>query len=91
MPDFVHVEGLKEHELAWSSSRRELAAIEKTLFNRSEDLQRITQTTIWWITDSANLTKYLVKGSGCIDIMGADLEDFGKSTRATPGYLPSVG
>jgi hypothetical protein len=69
MPDFVHVEGLKEHELAWSSSRRELAAIEKTLFTRSRDLRRDTQTTIWWITDSANLTKYLVKGSGRIEIM----------------------
>jgi hypothetical protein len=64
LPDFMHVEDLANHELGWSSSRRELAAIEKTLFTRGMALRQSEQTTVWWLTDSRNLTKYLTKGSG---------------------------
>jgi hypothetical protein len=70
IPDFSFSEELKESEKKEFSSVRELLAIERTLdvIARSGTLQPAGWTTLWWLTDNANVEKFLAKGSGKLRI-----------------------
>jgi hypothetical protein len=67
---------LQDEEKKESSSVRELSAILRTLdhINVSSQLQTAEWTTLWWLTDNANVEKMIAKGSGKLRITRGVLE-----------------
>jgi hypothetical protein len=65
--NFVYIQELSALEKTWSSSSRELCAIQHALEEVSFMLD--TPMTFFWITDNANVEKFLRKGSGDPEIL----------------------
>jgi hypothetical protein len=65
LPDFSFLAELKEEEKVESSSARELLAILRTLDHMaaSGGLKATAWTTLWWLTNNANVEKMIAKGS----------------------------
>jgi hypothetical protein len=74
LPAFDFFSFLTEEEASWSSSRRELLALQRTLEGKSELLSSKGPITLWWLTDNSNVSKFLSKGSGKLEIMLQVLE-----------------
>jgi hypothetical protein len=76
MPKFSYTSMLDPSEREESSSVRELIAIERTLnhMSQSESLKPTQWTTLWWLTDNANVEKMIAKGSGKLRITKLVLE-----------------
>jgi hypothetical protein len=76
IPEFSFSAELQDKEKKESSSVRELLAILRTLdhINGSSQLQTSEWTTLWWLTDNANVEKMIVKGSGKLRITRVVLE-----------------
>jgi hypothetical protein len=70
IPEFSFSAELQDEEKKESSSVRELLAILRTLdhINDSSQLQTSEWTTLWWLTDNANVEKMIAKGSGKLRI-----------------------
>jgi hypothetical protein len=76
IPEFSFSAELEETEKKESSSVRELLAILKTSDHMMElhSLKPLSWTTLWWLTDNANVEKMLAKGSGKLRITRLVLE-----------------
>jgi hypothetical protein len=76
LPDFSFSDELKDTEKVKSSSVREPLAIERTLdfMATSGKLAPSQWTTLWWLTDNANVEKMPAKGSGKLRITRLILE-----------------
>jgi hypothetical protein len=76
IPEFSFSAELQDEEKKESSSVRELLAILRTLdhINVSSQLQTSEWTTLWWLTDNANVEKMIAKGSGKLRITRVVLE-----------------
>jgi hypothetical protein len=76
IPEFSFSAELQDEEKKESSSVRELLAILRTLdhINDSSPLQPSEWTTLWWLTDNANVEKMIAKGSGKLRITRVVLE-----------------
>ena len=60
---------LAEDEKKWSSSRRELVAIDKALTVKAEFFKAQEFQSVFWLTDNSNVVKIFNKGSGKADIL----------------------
>jgi hypothetical protein len=70
LPDFTHVKTLSAVEATWSSSRRELCAVQHALEHLAAVYGRFpVHTTLFWLSDNQNVAKFLSKGSGKTAIM----------------------
>jgi hypothetical protein len=70
LPDFTHVKTLSAVEATWSSSRRELCAVQHALEHLAAVHGRFpVHTTLFWLSDNQNVAKFLSKGSGKTAIM----------------------
>jgi hypothetical protein len=74
LPSFDLFSCLSAEEAGWSSSRRELLALQRTLEGKSELLSSKGPITLWWLIDNSNVSKFLSKGSGKLPIMLQVLE-----------------
>jgi hypothetical protein len=76
MPEYSYTSTLNPSEREESSSVRELLAIERTLDHmaQSGSLKPTQWTTIWWLTNNANVEKMIAKGSGKLRITKLVLE-----------------
>jgi hypothetical protein len=74
---------LEDSEKIELSSARELLAILRTLEHMlaAGDLAPAQWTTLWWLTDNANVEKMLAKGSGKLRITHLVLEILKKGRR----------
>jgi hypothetical protein len=72
--DFMFTQALLPYEALESSTFREMAAILKTLQSRAKALRMLTMTTLWWITDSENVSRIFRRGSGEIVLMRLALQ-----------------
>jgi hypothetical protein len=70
LPEFSFSSNLTNSEKKESSSCRELLAIQRTLehMTSTRSLQQEEWTTLFWLTDNANVEKMLAKGSGILRI-----------------------
>jgi hypothetical protein len=69
LPAFDLFSSLTEEEKLWSSSCRELIALQRTLDAKADLLSSKGPVTLWWLTDNSNVAKFLAKGSGKLVIM----------------------
>jgi hypothetical protein len=76
IPEFSFSAELQDEEKKESYLVRELLAILRTLdhINDSSQLQTSEWTTLWWLTDNANIEKMIAKGSGKLRITRVVLE-----------------
>jgi hypothetical protein len=72
--DFMFTQALLPYEALESSTFREMAAILKTLQSRAKALRMLTMTTLWWITDSENVSRIFRRGSGEIVLIRLALQ-----------------
>jgi hypothetical protein len=91
IPEFSFSAELQDKEKKESSSVRELLAILRTLdhINDSSQLQPSEWTTLWWLTDNANVKKMIAKGSGKLRITPVVLEILPKG-RALKYDVPQI-
>jgi hypothetical protein len=57
LKDFQFTQALLLHEVAQSSTYREMSAVLKTLLCCQKQLQVNFPTTLWWLTDSENVAR----------------------------------
>jgi hypothetical protein len=83
IPEFSFSTELQDSEKTESLSVRELLAISKTLDHMllSGELKPAAWTTLWWLTDNANVEKMLAKGSGKLRITGLVMEILWKGSK----------
>jgi hypothetical protein len=74
LSDFVFVQDLLPHEIVQSSTYREMSAILKTLLCKGHTLRMAETTTLWWLTDSENVSRIFRRGSGDIVLMKLALQ-----------------
>jgi hypothetical protein len=55
LKDFQFTQALLPHEVAESSTHREMSAVLKTLLCCQKQLRMTSPTTLWWLTDSENV------------------------------------
>jgi hypothetical protein len=62
--NFQFTQGLLPHEMAESSTHREMSAVLKTLLCCQGELCMTSATTLWWLTDSENVARIFRRGMG---------------------------
>jgi hypothetical protein len=90
MPEFSYTSTLDPSEREELSSVRELLAIERTLDHMAQSgkLKPTQWTTLWWLTDNANVEKMIAKGSGKLRIAKLVLEILHKARALKFGVEP---
>jgi hypothetical protein len=54
---FVFTQALLPHEILQSSTHSEMSVILKTSLCRADTLRMASTTTLWWLTDSENVSR----------------------------------
>jgi hypothetical protein len=72
--NFQFTQALLPHEMAESSTHREMSAVLKTLFCCQGELCMTSATTLWWLTDSENVARIFRRGSGDLSLMRLALQ-----------------
>jgi hypothetical protein len=74
LKNFQFTQALLLHEMAKSSTHREMSAVLKTLLCCQGELRMTSATTLWWLTDSENVTRIFRRGSGDLSLMRLALQ-----------------
>jgi hypothetical protein len=72
--NFQFTQALLPHEMAESSTHREMSAVQKTLLCCQTQLPMASTTTLWWLTDSENVVRIFGRGSGDLSLMRLALQ-----------------
>jgi hypothetical protein len=62
LKDFQFTQALLPHEVAESSTHREMSAVLKTLLCCQKQLRMTSPTTLWWLMDSENVARIFRRG-----------------------------
>jgi hypothetical protein len=74
LKDFQFTQVLLPHEVAESSTYREMSSVRKTLLCCQKQLRMTTPTALWWLTDSENVALIFRRGSGDLALMRLALQ-----------------
>jgi hypothetical protein len=74
LKNFQFTQALLPHEMAESSTHREMSAVLKTLLCCQGELRMTSATTLWWLTDSENVARIFRRGSGDLSLMRLALQ-----------------
>jgi hypothetical protein len=72
--NFQFTQSLLPHEMAESSTHREISAVLKTLMCCQKQLRMASTTTLWYLTDSENVARIFCPGSGDLSLMRLALQ-----------------
>jgi hypothetical protein len=72
--NFQFTQALLPHEMAESSTHREMSAVLKTLMCCQKQLGMASTTTLWWLTDSENVARIFRRGSRDLSLMRLALQ-----------------
>jgi hypothetical protein len=74
LKDFQFTRALLPHEVAESSTHGEMSAMLKSLLCCQKQLRMTSPTTLWWLTDSENVSRIFRRGSGDLSPMRLALQ-----------------
>jgi hypothetical protein len=72
--NFQFTQALLPHEMAESSTHREMSAVLKTLMCCQKQQRMASTTTLWWLTDSENVARIFCRESGDLSLMRLALQ-----------------